>query len=251
MIAVARPDPAADALLALLRDQVDDTILQEISLADYGQDADAHLAALRAIHETGEIPVPLPWEPKEVLELIRWSEPDQADWKPGGTGLRGHLMRAFACATLLRAAADPAEAAYADGENQTLAQLLASVMRLGEEVQRAALRFLSWRVETVQAGCELPFFRLAQLMLAVHLHALPDPELGELAAQVAADEAAERAANEPCIADVRWLLGLTFHQIRHAAWVRLTNELLQESASIQDAAARGAVEELALQVLCG
>jgi hypothetical protein len=250
MIAVARPpDPAADALLELLRTQVDDDMLREISEADYGHAAELHLSALRAIHATGEIPAPLPWQPKEVLELIRWSEPEDPAWKPGATGERGHRMRAFACAALLRAAADPAEALYADGENQTLAQLVASVMTLGEAAQRAALRFMDWRVDTVAAGGELPFFRLAQLILAVQV-AEPDARVGRLAAQLTEDVAAERAEVAPCLANDRWLLGLTFHQIRLGVWVRLTHQLLERSAGIADADARAAVEEVALRVLC-
>jgi hypothetical protein len=244
-------DPAADALLALLRAQIDDGMLEEIAAADYGHRIEENLAALRQIRDTGEIPVPLPWEPREVLELIRWSEPEDPEWKPGSTGERGHRMRAFACATLLRAAAELTEAAAMDGENQTLAQLLASVFVLGEEAQQAALRFLAWRVPLVAPGYELPFFRLAQLILAVHLRAGSATEMVSLAEQIERDEAAERAAVEPCFGDPRWLLGLTFQQIRHTVWVRLTHQMLEEASAIADPAAREAVEELALRVLCG
>ena len=48
------------------------------------------------------IPNPLRWEPREVLELTRWSRPDDPSWRPGSPGLPGHLQRAFACAVLLR-----------------------------------------------------------------------------------------------------------------------------------------------------
>src|SRR5262245_2436176 len=106
-------------------------MLREIASADYGMDADAHLDALLRIRDRGEAPAPMNWEPKEVLELIRWSEPEDPNWRPGGTGIRGHVMRAFVCAALLRAAPEPANHGYFDGENQTIAQLLASALVLG------------------------------------------------------------------------------------------------------------------------
>ncbi|MBI5832419.1 MAG: hypothetical protein HZB16_08950 [Armatimonadetes bacterium] len=46
--------------------------LHGISQADYGNDAGAHLAALEVISSAGVVPVPLEWEPREVLELTLW-----------------------------------------------------------------------------------------------------------------------------------------------------------------------------------
>lgn len=242
----------ADDLLSALRRQIDDDMLHEIAAADYGNDLEEHLAALRPIRDAGEIALPLPWEPREVLELIRWSEPDDPQWRPGGAGWRGQLMRAFACTVLLRAGAEPEQAPYGNGENQTLAQLLASLLELGHEEQEAGLRFLRWCAERIPAGMELPFYRTGQLILAVHLHrpGQAEAELGALARQVEADEAAERAA-VGVVADDRWLLGLTFHQLRHTVWVRLVDQLLKDSARIADPEDRDAVGEVALRILCG
>jgi hypothetical protein len=58
---------------------VDD--LGEIVPADYGQDVEEHLVALRRICATREVPSPMPWRPGEVLELIRWSEPEDPEWR--------------------------------------------------------------------------------------------------------------------------------------------------------------------------
>src|SRR5436305_280319 len=96
--------PSADRLLDVARQQVDDGMLREIAAADYGRDVDIHLAALRPIRDQGIVPAPLGWHPGEVLELIRWSDPEDPAHKPGATGRRGHQMRAFACAALLRTA---------------------------------------------------------------------------------------------------------------------------------------------------
>src|SRR5438105_12750580 len=111
--------PYPDALLAKAGELVTDDMLEEISGADYGMDADAHFAALLTIRDQVRVTAPMPWEPKEVLELVRWSQPEDPRWKPGGTGERGHIMRAFCCAALLRAAAEPANNGYFHGENQT------------------------------------------------------------------------------------------------------------------------------------
>ena len=102
-----RFDPEPDVLLRAISAHVDDEVLTEISLADYGEDAEVHLAALRTIRDTGTFSLPMHWYPAEVLELIRWSEPEDPNWKPGRTGEFGHWMRAFCCAALLRATREP------------------------------------------------------------------------------------------------------------------------------------------------
>src|SRR5437667_4516329 len=70
--------PRPDELLARVSALVTDEMLLEISEADYGMDADKHLAALRGIRDLVRLPSPLEWEPVEVLELERWSDPDNA-----------------------------------------------------------------------------------------------------------------------------------------------------------------------------
>jgi hypothetical protein len=68
-------------------------MLEEISRADYGMDAQAHLAALLPIRDEVRVSAPMPWEPREVLELVRWSQPGDPAWEPGSLGERGHIMR--------------------------------------------------------------------------------------------------------------------------------------------------------------
>jgi hypothetical protein len=135
--------PSNRLLLDVSRRQIDDGMLDEIAAADYGIDADRHLAALRPIRDTGTVPQPMGWHPGEVLELIRWSEPENAARKPGATGRRGHQMRAFACAVLLRAAAEGGDTS---SEEATLGQCLASAKVLGQEMNDAVAGFLTWRI---------------------------------------------------------------------------------------------------------
>jgi hypothetical protein len=144
-------------------------MLREIAAADYGMDADPHLAALRAI-KAGDVPAPMNWEPKEVLELIRWSEPEDPTWTPGSVGTRGHWMRLFSCAVLIRSAAEPESEDYFLGEDSTIIQLVDSAMKLGHESSVAALQFLYWRTRYRELNkWDKPYFAIAILFLSVHL----------------------------------------------------------------------------------
>ncbi len=162
-------NPTSEELLNLVFKQVDASMLREIAEADYGMDADAHLKALSAI-KTGNVPAQMKWEPKEVLELIRWSEPEDPTWKPGSVGERGHWMRLFSCAVLIRAAAEPENDGYFTGEESTIIQLVDSAMKLGADTSLAALKFLCWRMQfRTLDEWDRPYFAVAILLLSVFL----------------------------------------------------------------------------------
>jgi len=220
-------------LLTLLAPLITDEMLRTIADADYGMNIDAHLAALRRIH-AGEIWAPLAWEPREVLELVRWSEPNDPNshWNPKMMGHTGHLQRAFACTALLLTAALPENRTLLlGGENATIIQLIASLLILDESMQRAGARLLSTRmIELDLEDEERPFFALGILLLAA---ALPDREathLADLAAWVLAEEA--RICDKlTCFApwqqlSDQWLLGLTNFNTCHDRWQTLTVRLL-------------------------
>ena len=136
----------ADALLRRLSRDIDDAMLVEMAAADYGWAADLNLLHLRHVRDEGVLPVPLELEPREVLELIRWSEPDQFGWRPGGVGTRGHRMRAFACAALLRSAGEPTNAGRNQGDEATLIQLIDSHTRLGGSFEVEAAALMAWLI---------------------------------------------------------------------------------------------------------
>jgi hypothetical protein len=244
--------PSPNALLDLLRARIDDSMLLEIARADYGMDADEHLAAVRAIRDTGAVPAPMGWVPQEVLELIRWSEPGDPEWKPGSTGERGHLMRAFACAALLRAAAEPENAL--DGENATLAQLVASTLVLGEDAQEAAARFLVWRIPALQPEEERPFFAFALLFLAVLLRSgrLDGDALAAAGEWVMAVEEAEAQAMHPHVPTPAgpWLLRLSYFDLRHSVWRSFARRMLTEAAALPNPA-RETLQLIALSLTEG
>lgn len=162
-------EPACGPLLELVNANVDESMLREIAEADYGMDAEAHLAGLRTLVR-GAVPAPLPWEPKEVLELIRWSEPEDPNWRPGSSGERGHWMRLFACTHLVRCMAEPENDGLDAGEESTIIQLMESAVLLGEETAIAALRLLAWRLTTGSPDSwRSPCWPLAVLILGLEL----------------------------------------------------------------------------------
>ena len=246
-----RFEPSSCELLDILRRRVDDSMLDEIAQADYGEDAKEHLVTLRRIHKAVDV-APVNWIPMEVLELIRWSRPNDPSWKPGSIGERGHLMRAFCCAVLLRTAAEPKNYEYFDGDNQTVIQLVDSAIELGDEIEDAVLRFLCWRLFTLNGDdCEYPFFAMAVLLLVTHLHKIDDASLTKLANWVVAEESRIRNIVPVCPDDANtWLLGLTFHNLCHDVWIRLTKEvLLSPSHNGMSPTAQRAITEVAQRLL--
>jgi hypothetical protein len=142
-----RFDPQPDVLLRAISTHISDEMLECISKADYGFRADEHLAALRQIRDAGAFPDKLPWCPMEVLELTRWSEPDDPNWKPGRTGEFGHWMRAFSCAAILRAEHDPWQYHYNDSStDSTVIQLIMSLQTLPVDLNRIAAQHFAWLI---------------------------------------------------------------------------------------------------------
>lgn len=123
---------SASGLFDWLRERVTPEILRGIANADYGADAEKHLAALRDICSTGLVPRALPWEPHEVLALSRWASGERVD----------HLERAL-CATLLCLAPGSMEELVTNGPI-----LAESCLALGPEASRLAELFFAWRSET-------------------------------------------------------------------------------------------------------
>lgn len=137
-------EPEPDCLLRQISEHVDDDVLEWISTADYGSEAERHLAALRQVRDTATFPKPMHWFPAEVMELIRWSEPEDPNWKPGRTGEFGHWMRAFSCAALLRATREPWNYGDGIGTDSTLIQLILSLCALPVDFTLPATKSLAW-----------------------------------------------------------------------------------------------------------
>ena len=239
--------PNANELLSLLSEAIDDTMLREIAEEDYGEGVDLHFDALTSIRDEGKIPVPMKCHPREVLELIRWSEPN--DPNPGGMGKRGHLMRAFCCAVLLRAAGEPGNKGYFEGENQTLVQLLASLKVLEPKYEEAALRFLVWRLDHIDVYVEeRPFFLLGILLLCLKVRPnLLDSEIDHIADCLVNEENTVRTSGWAAMPDNnnQWLLGLTFFDQRHSVWLDIGEQLFELGKMVTDKKVREHVAQIA------
>jgi len=211
---------------------VHDGLLHAIAEADYGMNVAEHLTVLRQIH-SGTIPLPIQWEQREVLELVRWSQPDGPNgrWDGKDAGRDGHLQRLFACTALLQIGAEPENRQRLLGRDKdTIIQLIGSIVALDLPLHRPALRLLSQRVLALDLGDqELPFFAMGILLLATML---PDGEpahLRELAIWLLAEEARIR---DECIVDGerptdQWLLGLATYNTYHDEWQSTTINLLR------------------------
>jgi hypothetical protein len=163
---------------------VDDEMLSWISTADYGSGADQHLVALQQVRDTGAFPISMHWYPGEVLELIRWSEPEDPEWKPGRTGEYGHWMRAFSCAALLRATKAPYGYGDGLGTDSTVVQLTLSLGALSVDFTGDAMKFLAWLLlQCDLEGSEEQVcpYAVGLLWFALHVPSTPDEAVIELA----------------------------------------------------------------------
>ena len=204
-----------------LSGSVDDSDLQMIAAADYGQDAPAHLAVLQSIAREGYVPRPLLWEPGEVLELTRWSEPEPS-W-PSEQIVALHRRRAFACAALLRAYREPENRHSFQGQNTTLVQLIASLRALNAGLDQETVAFLTWLTPNMPESeqDELPYFGLALLWAGLAVPSVSNNALTELIDWIilTEDEAATRWRQR--YSDYKtseWLLHLNSSDLRQDVW---------------------------------
>jgi hypothetical protein len=81
----------------------------------------------------------------EVLELIRWSEPEIRELEPGRAGEFGHWMWAFSCAAILRGEHGPYNYPCNDGcVDSTVVQLILSLRALPVDFAPQAAGHLAW-----------------------------------------------------------------------------------------------------------
>ncbi|HTJ35296.1 MAG TPA: hypothetical protein VL738_18885 [Dactylosporangium sp.] len=121
IVEALRPDEVA--LRDWVRPRLDADTVREMAALDYGMQIDEHLRGIEGLFNTRRLPAEIGWNPREVLELARYSGPAAA--------------RLFACMVLVRAdgTVTPAE---------TLAGLVEAVLELGDEAIEPAVRYLAW-----------------------------------------------------------------------------------------------------------
>jgi hypothetical protein len=178
---IQRLEPANEPLLILVFQQIDDSMLARIAEADFRCDAGTHLKALYQIR-AGNIPIPMPWNPGLVFDLVQWTEPSDPTCKDVPMETVGHWTRLFACAVLVQASIELENYEYKTedwqyiDEDHTIAQFLDSALKLGHDTSLAALRFLGWRMQYQMRQPSLdedtgncPCYAVAMLLLCVSL----------------------------------------------------------------------------------
>ena len=224
------PDP--DALLNEISPHISDDVLHFIAHADYGYDADENFHKLKQIRDGGAIAQPLPWSPREVLELTRWSNPAGKDWLQQPDGIdrpTGHLAVVFSCAVLMRAYGDAKTREYCDGYNQTLIQLLGNLEHADFDTARANISFLVWLIAQLEAETdERVFVAVALLFLAVKYEAkLSDEQLLAFSRWIIGQEKKVVEFWDGGIGDqhYHWLLRMTHFNAHHKKWIALGVEM--------------------------
>lgn len=237
-------DPDLDGLLSSLREVIVEDDLRVIAECDYGMDCEENLELLRAIHRTGSVPDPLEWNPKEVCELTRWEEP--AVFEPSqirtarNPAIVAARQRAFACAILLRSAAEDRQGRIC-GTNSTAAALIGSSLVLSTALPGALSRTSQALAAVATSEGAITEGERAIIALGVLLSALADRQysgsaiagdsLRLLGETILAEETRIRASEEVHGSwTPDWLLGLTSFDLRHALWRSLGQHLLLDPA---------------------
>ena len=157
--------PSRDPLLQVLVTSMPESLFREIALCDCGMDYDENLAALKLIGRTGNVPIPLEWNPREVCCLTRWGEVKHQKRSDKDSILGFHKKRAFACCVLTIAEADQPY----DSEKDTLIQLVESIVAMEQsKFAEAAISMLNWHLTPEQQlETDRPFFIFAMILLAL------------------------------------------------------------------------------------
>jgi hypothetical protein len=214
-------------------------MLREIAAADYGWKADECYILLQPMLKAGLVATH-DYNLREVLELIRWSESEEP---------RGHWMRLFGCTALVRFAATHGD--LFASECDTLAQLTASAIELGQPVAQCAAsvlarRFLAYPGEYPDGA----FLAFAILLLSAHLHRGEGSRawLKDLATWVENEEARARNALSPWFSSQPhwddWLTGLTNFSQSEAVWRELAHRILARPESPHPSDAREALQRM-------
>lgn len=193
-------------------------MIRSIAAADYGRDFDAHLSELTHLWQGNDWEELGVWYPMEVLELIRWSEPDEAADALDSERTEGHCTRAFCCAALL-------VTSNFEPEKETLIQLVDSAFAIGGRVPDAVARFLSWKLPLLGREDDKPFFALALAAIArIEMDELTREQEASLAEWIAAEENSERrylSSYSSSYQEASWLFGLSWSDMRSDRWVEL------------------------------
>ncbi|PQO35814.1 hypothetical protein C5Y96_09195 [Blastopirellula marina] len=157
--------PSEDRLFEILRPAVDNDMLKDIAMADYGHRWEEMYEHLRVIRDRGEIPETFDVQLDEVLCLTRWSDPDKPNpppFRPGPSGERGFVTRLFACALLMRQ-----KKAWHEAWGCDVAISVASAARIGPDYDEALARYFTHRLGQTTSLDDRSFTQLGLLAIGL------------------------------------------------------------------------------------
>ncbi len=234
---------------------MNDALLLEVARANYGYHVDEHLRELVQIRDTGDVPVPIPWEPVEVLRLTSYARPDDTQYNQllGIDRMGSHTMRAFACACLLTEATNPLGRDHSDSVEYYLIGLIESAMVLGPDVEYGLIRFLAWGIDHLDTYEDRAPFAYALLVGAAcrDRNEYPEELLGKLVDWVLWESARHHRlfnhADWPEFA--AWALGQSLSWYSSKLWCSLSHRMLDCASSVGLPDVKVKLEYLAAQVL--
>ncbi|MBW4647460.1 MAG: hypothetical protein KME06_01985 [Kastovskya adunca ATA6-11-RM4] len=266
-------NPSDYTLWVWLRSRIDDAMLEKIAAADYGMDFENYLRVLKRVRDEpwqsnevvvrpskGEDLVPVWYQAVEVLQLMSWSKPE--NFQQDSEKTIGHLMRAFCCAVLLRMAIEPQniDTANINNEPETIIQLIASVLNLGQEACEFALQLMCWRMLSLPVDNEeCPFFAMGILLLATALYRSEKKGylLRQLSELVLSEEERIRIAlaEEFRAISPQWLLGLRgsdyITELRVDQWKNIAQQVLLNPPEPHPQEVAGLLREIGTRLVEG
>ncbi len=192
-----------------LRERVPVEMIREISLADYGEEAEDHFAGIMDLLERQTWVNGAPqWCPREVLVLDQYT---------AETRENGHLRRIFLCTLLVACMGyEREEEFFIESNVSALIRLTGSAMVLGGEAPALALEVLTWFAEQHKRPQVYPFTCFCIALLRTHLG---DGDAAALRAWVEEEE--RRAATSMKLQGDDWLVrlnGYTLNDPLRAKW---------------------------------
>lgn len=197
-------------------------MLEEISANDYGQNLIENLAGIQAQLKPNPPLGLLPWWPREVLELERWSDPDRSHPDKPPSGERGHVKRLLACLILLRNGAHINGAPALSDEDFFLQTSAASLIgfsgsALALNVPKPALGFLLWLFNLQTHPSLRPFIAFSALMLAAAFgfDEMSEQNTIQICNWVDAAERRSRRALGDAVDSEQWLIGINSYEHKY------------------------------------
>lgn len=254
MIEPGAPDPYPTGLLDLLKPRMSPKLVRYIAESDdglhnYPKQRDAIISILRS----DRISLPLEWEPREALSLVKWSEPNQEPMGSDKLAFRElHTARLFCCACLL--AAYPQDMCHESEPSDLLPRLIESVIAVEGSWLVELHAFVAW----AKGHCDRadPLWHehetdatLCRMALVIIAAAGSRPDQAEFVSAV--DEIFARKRESFSRGDERWtwlLEGSYFDQSAHI-WKSLADRYLLKPPADWSESARSAAVRLGESII--